>query len=309
MGKLDRMLAAGGANIAESMGVGVTRGDAPAVATATAPARWQGVAKSKSAVEIPLDKIARDPTQPREEFDPEPLDRLADSLMSRGLLQPIRVRWDEDASKYLIVAGERRWRAARMAGLATLTAIVDDELTDPGERLAAQLVENCLREDLKPIEQAKAYRRLMDLHGWSGIRLAGELALSQGTVSRALSLLNLPEAVRNHVDGGRLAPSLAHEVAKLASPRAQAEVAAKAVAGKLNRQGVREAVHEAAQHEAPKTSKPATRLRREFRLGGDAVVSVAVPAEGGDDAILDALDAARDEFVAEIRKRRSDAAA
>jgi ParB family chromosome partitioning protein len=300
MGKLDRMMASGGANIAESMGVGAA---VVATATSTAPERWKGVSKSKNAVEIPLDRIDRDPTQPREEFEPEALGRLAESLRNRGLLQPIRVRWDEHANKYLIVAGERRWRAARIAGLETLTAIVAEGPIEAGELLAAQLVENCLREDLKPIEQARAYRRLMDLRNWSGSKLASELSIVQGTVSRALSLLDLPEAVPERVEEVALAPSLAHEVAKLSSPAAQVKVAEKAVREKLSRQAVREEVRTATLAQGTKAARQASRLRREFRLEGDAVVSVSVPIEGGTEAILAALDAARRQVAAELRKR------
>ena len=126
------------------------------------------MAKSKDAVEIPLDKIVPDPDQPREEFDPEALERLAESLKTRGQLQPIRVRWDEAQGKYVIICGERRWRAARMAGLATMSCVVSEGPIDAGELLALQLIENCLREDLRPIEQARAFKSLMDRNGWSG---------------------------------------------------------------------------------------------------------------------------------------------
>jgi len=151
MGKLDDLLKTGGANIAESMGAGLERGDKSAQ-TSTTPARWQGVAKSKNAIEVPLDKIIPDPDQPREEFEPESLERLADSLRTRGQLQPIRVRWDEAQSKYALICGERRWRAARIAGMATMSCVVSEGPLDVGELLALQLVENCLREDLRPIE-------------------------------------------------------------------------------------------------------------------------------------------------------------
>lgn len=307
MGKLDRMLASGGANIAESMGVGRQAG--AEAATSTAPERWKGVAKSRNAVEVPVDRIDRDPTQPREEFDPDAIARLAESLAARGLLQPIRVRWDESANKYLIIAGERRWRAAKLAGLATLTAIVAEGPIEPGELLAAQLVENCLREDLKPIEQARAYRRLMDLRGWSGTKLAAELSIAQGTVSRALSLLDLPETVQERVEQGDLAPSLAHEVAKLASPEAQEAVAERAVTQKLTRQAVREAVREAAEEETTRPARATTRHRREFRLEGDAIVTVTVPVEGGDEAALAALESAKRQLAAKLRKTRRGEAA
>ena len=141
-----------------------------------------GVSKVKNAALIPLDRIAVDPDQPRDEFEPEALARLAESLKARGQLQPIRVRWDEGSSAYVIVCGERRWRAAGMAGLSGLECIVMDAPVGTDELLALQLVENLMREDLKPIEQAKAFRSLMDQHGWSTHRVAGELGVSQNHV-------------------------------------------------------------------------------------------------------------------------------
>src|SRR4051812_5207719 len=183
MGKLDELIRAHGANIGDSFGTGhAADGLPPGMSLAQAqrvPARDQGVARSKHAVEIPVDRIQADPDQPREEFDEEALDRLAESLRSKGQLQPIRVRWDEGRGAYVIVMGERRWRAAIKAGLATLSCVVHQGPVDPGELLALQLVENAVREDLKPIEQAKAYRKLQELYGWSGNRLAKELAVPQ----------------------------------------------------------------------------------------------------------------------------------
>ena len=118
------------------------------------PARLEGVRGDRSAALISLERIERDPDQPREEFDEEGLARLARSLRERGQLQPIRVRWDEGRGVYVILAGERRWRAARMAGLAELQCVVHDGDLSSDDRLVLALVENALRDDLKPVEQA-----------------------------------------------------------------------------------------------------------------------------------------------------------
>src|SRR5206468_5331750 len=110
------------------------------------------------------------------EFEPGALERLAESLKERGQLQPIRVRWEAGMDKWVIIAGERRWRAATLAGLATVAAVeASGPLTDD-EILGDQLVENCVREDLKPIEQARAFKALMDRNDWSAIRLAKALS-------------------------------------------------------------------------------------------------------------------------------------
>jgi ParB family chromosome partitioning protein len=256
MSKLDEMRRMTAGNVDDSMGVNrpVVHSAQPGSGPST-PARWQGVSKSKNAADIPVSKIGPDPDQPREEFDAEALQRLADSLKARGQIQPISVRWIEERGQYVIVCGERRWRAATLAGLPTLSCTVHDRPIGPGELLAMQLVENLLREDLKPIEQARAYRALMESHGWTVSQVARELAVDHSNVSRALALLNLPGPVREQVEQGELAPSVAYEVSKLEDPQAQEEVAARVVAEGLSRAETVEAVRQVASKPRPGTSK------------------------------------------------------
>jgi ParB family chromosome partitioning protein len=247
MSKLDQLRRAAGGNIAES----ASRREAGATIPATTlaglnPARMEGVARSKAAMEIPLAKIERDPNQPREEFDPEALARLADSIRARGLLQPIRVRWSEERETYILIAGERRWRAAGMAGLPTMTCILSDGDLTPAELLAVQVTENLLREDLNPMERARAFRTLMDLNGWSGNQLARELGISQSSVVHALSLLELPATVQDRVERGELAPSVGYELSKIGDADAQSEAAERIVAGNLSRAAATEVVRKTA---------------------------------------------------------------
>jgi ParB family chromosome partitioning protein len=238
MGKLAELTQQVAGNVNDSIGVGrpmrPAGGTLPGAPAAT-PARSQGVIRSKDAVEIPVDKIAADPDQPREEFDEEALGRLAESLATRGQLQPIRVRWDEGRQIYMIVIGERRWRAAQIAQLPRLSAVVVDATISPGERLTIQLIENCLREDLKPMEQAKAFKALMDKNGWSARQVARELAIDHSGVARALALLKLTDDVQEAVEAGRIAPRTAYELTKLDDPAEQAEAAREAAAGRLKR--------------------------------------------------------------------------
>lgn len=240
MGKLDDMRRFGGAAAAESIGVGVPSigGLSPAT-TGTPSPRWDGVNKVKNAALIPLEKIGVDPGQPREEFDDDSLGRLAESLKNRGQLQPIRVRWDEGRGLYVVVCGERRWRAAGRAGLKGLECIVMDGPVGADELLALQLVENCIREDLRPIEQARAFRTLMDLNDWSTHRVASELAVSQNQVVTALQLLKLPESVQGQVERGDVPASTAYELSKIADPGEQTRLAGEAAAGRLRRDELR----------------------------------------------------------------------
>jgi ParB/RepB/Spo0J family partition protein len=145
-----------------------------------------GVKSLHSAKVIEVARIVADPSQPRTEFDDEELDRLAASLRDAGQRETIRVRWDAAQDRYVIVSGERRWRAAQRAGIPTLLAVVDtDEMT--GERLLEmQLIENCLRVDLSAVESGRAYRSLMQAWGCSQKELAARLHVSESKVCRAV---------------------------------------------------------------------------------------------------------------------------
>lgn len=269
MGKLEELMRASGGFASESMGR-VQAAAPPAAKAAAVTDRLQGVVRSRSAMEIPVEKIHRDPNQPREEFDEDALQRLAASLKEKGQLQPIRVRWDEGQGVYRIVCGERRWRAARMAGLATISATVQEGEIAPDELLALQLVENALREDLRPIEQAKAYKALMASRGWSIRQLAAELRLDHSGVAKQLTMLELPEPVQASVDRGELTPTTAYEIAKVGDPAAAEEIGREAVAQKLTGAQVREAV------QARRDPRPRP-LRLEWKTRRGGVVQVTLP--------------------------------
>jgi ParB family chromosome partitioning protein len=296
-----------GANMAESMGAGAA-GEGPGAASpgsadpAAGPSKHDGVKALREARAIRLENLARDPSQPRQQFDAESLDRLAKSLAARGQLQPIRVRWSQEQGKYLIVAGERRWRAAMLAGMESLQAVVVERELSPSEILQDQLVENCLREDLQPIEQAQAFKALMDSNGWSARRVAEELSLANSTVIKALSLLDLAPAVQERVGVGELSPAAAYEVSKLDDPVQQAEVAERVVSERLTRDQAAAAVREKTGRLA--AARPAIRRREadvtrpariEYRLDDGTTVTVSSPAAaGGPDTVIAALEQALD---------------
>jgi ParB family chromosome partitioning protein len=288
MGRLEELRARANANVVESMGGTRLHGataavnNAPPAPGVDMPARLRGVSKARNAVEIPLEKIDRDPNQPREEFDDESLHRLAASLRAKGQLQPIRVRWEEGQGVYLIVCGERRWRAARMAGLATLSAVVMEGAIDAGELLAVQLVENCLREDLRPIEQARAFRALLDRNGWSVRRLADELAMDHSNVVRSLALLDLPPAVQGHVEQGALSPTTAYEISKVDDPAVQEEIGVRAAVEGLTGAAVKEQIR------ARRDPRPRP-VRVEYLATNGALVSVTMPGDKGDAFAIEAL--------------------
>ncbi|HMB08623.1 MAG TPA: ParB/RepB/Spo0J family partition protein, partial [Isosphaeraceae bacterium] len=153
----DQLMARLGGNMAESMGPANGPAVVPSAAVLHGGAeKYKGAARIKDALAIKLEQIAPDPNQPRKEFDAESLEELAASLKARGQLQPIRVRWDESLIKWIIISGERRYRAAVLAGLPSLTCIETTRPLTEEDLLEDQLVENALRQDLKPIEQARA---------------------------------------------------------------------------------------------------------------------------------------------------------
>jgi ParB family chromosome partitioning protein len=214
--------------------------------------QFEGRKKLNGACEIATNRIIPDSNQPRTEFDQDALDRLAASLKARGQLQPIRVRWSDEADRYVLVVGERRWRAAQLAGLESLACVVVQGDVSPEDLLEDQLVENAIREGLKPVEQARAYRALMDARGLTHRDLAERLHVHHTAVTQALGMLDLPGPIQAAVDAGQIAPSTAYELGKVADPIEQAELAEDAAAGRLKRDELRERVAAS----KPKASRP-----------------------------------------------------
>jgi ParB family transcriptional regulator, chromosome partitioning protein len=238
MKAVEKLTASLGANIQESMGSVLLDGAGertPAGPTPTAPDRYQGLQRVKGAFQIPPDRLAPDPNQPRKEFAPESLAQLAQSLQERGQLQPIRVRWDGVLERWVIIAGERRWRAAVQAKLPMVTAVEASGPLTESEILEEQLIENCLREDLKPIEQAKTYQVLLTSRGLSQRQLAERLRISQATIARSLALLHLPDELQVSVESGELAPNAAYQLSKVADPAEQQQLARASIEGRLKR--------------------------------------------------------------------------
>ncbi|MCF3974343.1 ParB/RepB/Spo0J family partition protein [Paracoccus salsus] len=166
---------------------------------------------------IPIEQLTANPDQPRRSFDQDALQELAESLKSRGVLQPLIVRpHPADSGLYQIVAGERRWRAAQMAQLHELPVIIR-ELSDT-EVLEIAIVENIQRADLNAIEEAASFRQLMDRFGHTQERLAEALNKSRSHIANLLRLLSLPEQVQEMVKDGKL--SAGHARALITSPNA-----------------------------------------------------------------------------------------
>ena len=179
-----------------------------------------------STVTLPLDDILPNKEQPRKQFDEEALADLAASIAQHGVLQPLLVRPMPDGT-YQLVAGERRWRASRMAGLTEVPVVVRDMDEQQAAELA--LIENLQREDLNPMEEALGYRTLMDSYGLTQEQTAQVVNKSRPAVANALRLLQLPEAVTDLVASGKLAAGHARTVLAFEGEEAQIAAANAAV--------------------------------------------------------------------------------
>lgn len=243
-------------------------------------------------LDIGIDQLMPDPTQPRKTFEADALGRLAASLLARGVLQPLRVLRDAERACFLIVTGESRWRAARLAGLTHLPCIPLDGQPDEADLLADRITENSLRSDLRPLEQARALSKLKVLKGATSQQLVRELGISAASITRSESLLTLPEDVQALVDCGSIPESTAYELSRMPDEAGMRELARSVAAGRLTRQGVAEAVQRTVgkKHLAPKASRLSCRL--------DGGLSVTVCASAGPltwDALLESLDRLRKE--------------
>ena len=203
---------------------------------------------------LPLQKIEPNPKQPRRTFDPEALQSLADSIAEHGVVQPLAVR-DAGNGYYQIIAGERRWRAARLAGLTELPVVVLD--ADDQTVMELALIENLQRQDLNPMEEAEGYRVLMEEYGLTQEQAATRVGKSRPAVANALRLLALPDEVRAMVEEGTLSAGHARAVLTLNSQRLQKAAAQKIIALRLSVRQAEAMCKRMATEEKPKKVKPA----------------------------------------------------
>ena len=187
--------------------------------------------ESGAVTKLPLQKVEPYPDQPRRTFDEEELQALADSIAAHGILQPLAVRASGDGF-YQIIAGERRWRAARMAGLSEVPVVVLE--ADDRTVMELALVENLQRQDLNPMEEAEGYQRLMKEYGLTQEEAAARVGKSRPAVANALRLLLLPEEVRSLVEDGTISAGHARAILSLPAARLQKAAAQKIVALRLS---------------------------------------------------------------------------
>jgi ParB family transcriptional regulator, chromosome partitioning protein len=201
---------------------------------------------------LPLSRLRPNPDQPRKSFSPEALAELADSLRTHGLIQPILVE-ESGHGDFLIVAGERRYRAASMAGLTEVPVIVRS--FTPEKRLEIALIENVQREDLNPVEEAEAYRSLMEMGNRSQEEVADVVGKSRSAVANSVRLLRLPESVLSALRDGSLTAGHAKALLSVVDPGRRDILFARIVAEGIS---VREAEAAATELNSPKIASPKT---------------------------------------------------
>jgi ParB family chromosome partitioning protein len=244
---------------------------------------------------IPLDRITSNPGQPRMTFDEEALAELAASITEHGVLQPILVRPSGKPQHFQLVAGERRWRAARAAGLKEIPALI--EQLDDETALEIGIIENLQREDLSPLEEALIYDRMTHEHGYSVRRLAQKLGKDKGYIENRLRLAGAPTEIKQLVSLRKDTLSHAYELLKVEDPRKRRKLAEQVASGELSLVKLREKIEgkprieRASQaREEPPAEEPdidGDSIARSRRPGGPVADDALIAAK---QTLADALD-------------------
>ena len=188
---------------------------------------------------IPVDRIDPNPQQPRLAFNEETLQELSASVKEHGILQPILVR-PLEAGRYQLIAGERRWRASKLAGLDTIPALIED--IDDDTALEIAIIENLQREDISPLDEAAMYDRMVHEHGYSIRKLADKLGKDKGYLENRLRLADAPTEVRELVSLRKDTLSHAYELMKVEDPKKRKRLADQVAAGQLTLIKLREKI-------------------------------------------------------------------
>jgi ParB family chromosome partitioning protein len=203
-----------------------------------------GARPSGRVFQLPLDSIHPNPGQPRKIFKSESLAGLAESIKAAGVMQPVTVRRAKDGETYELVSGERRWRAARIAGFDQVPAIVHD--LDDRQVAEWSLIENLQREDLNPIERAVAFRSLIDQFSISHEQIGKRVGVNRSTITNSLRLLTLDDEVQEMVRQDLMSTGQAKALASVADPTEQRLIARRAVAGDWPVRRIEQAVRKGA---------------------------------------------------------------
>lgn len=236
-----------------------------------------GASPATDLVHVPVGSIRANSRQPRRRLDAERIDELAESVKAQGVVQPVVVRTSPEGG-YELIAGERRWRAARVAGLATIPALVRE--TDDRDSLLLALVENVAREDLSPVDEARGYAALMDEFGLALGEVAEQVGRSKPTISNRVRLLELPDDVLALLERGQLSEGHARAVLAVPDDEERRRLARRILRQGLSVRAAERAARWAGARTKPRRRQPvdprlAERARTELRrlTGADAKVT------------------------------------
>lgn len=252
----------GTSGMKESLGLHSTDAQAEPSAPVSLDLVKNEIKRLKNAVVIEVDRIEPDPDQPRKHFDETELQQLADSLSNPkiGQLQPISVWLDRSSEerKYVIIAGERRWRASKLAGLTEINAIVEKRRLTPEQIRIRQYAENATRSDFRPIERALFYKEMQDTTGASTRELAKQLHTSASGISRALKLLQFPSDIQEQIERGVIPPTVAYQVLKFEGEEKQRKYITDFLAGETSTEEIEANTKPSSTGRPTKSSKPRT---------------------------------------------------
>lgn len=283
-------------NIDESMGV--RRAGVKPKLSPVASSKEIGRTPLRNYGRVEVNRVVPDPDQPRKSFDEGDIRRLASTFKTTGQIQPIGVRWDAAIGKWLVVHGERRWRAAKAAGLETIDCCFEDEDMGHPQRLERQLVENIQRASLEPLDEASAFQELMELRGWNGKQLAEALHINPSKVSRALALLDLPTDVQAKISSGELSRTSAYELTKLDNAEVQRDLATQQLTQDQASKAVRKRRGKPARNK--RRAQSTTQLRFPCENGWTIV---AVPPKDGSCRTYHDLDEALEQTTEDVKAR------
>ncbi len=249
----------------------------PSIVSFLAPER----SKSLGVRHVPIDRIEPNPENPRLLFEESALEELASSIREHGVLQPILVR-PTGRDTYQLVAGERRWRAARRAGLATIPALVEELDDDTAMEIA--VIENLQREDLSPLEEATMYEKMVTEHGYSIRKLAQKLGKDKGYLENRLRLADAPEEIRALVSVRKDTLSHAYELMKVQDPKKRKRLAAQVASGQLSLVKLRERIEGRPRRSAD--TGPQEVAAWSEADDAEEIIAAPPPVPPGDDALI-----------------------
>jgi ParB family chromosome partitioning protein len=242
---------------------------------------------SKDPTSAPIEDVHPNRAQPRSRFDEAALDELAASIRAVGVLEPILVRkrpaTKDGAAGFEIIAGERRWRAAQRAGLREVPIVVREFTTEAA--FEAAIIENVQREDLNPIEAARAFQRLVDEFGYTQDSIAERLGKDRSSVANSLRLLKLPAAVLEHIENGELSEGHGRALLTAGAPALISKLAAEAIARGWSVRETERQARSASAKPSPKPAKSANIRDLENRLSRALGARVAVNDDGAQGSI------------------------